>query len=187
MARLEKARWWRVRRVSSRKPATYRCPLCGYQLHAMSEHVLIAPEGDTSRRRHAHRECVDAAREQGRLPSRSEWERTQPRPPSLWSGCGAGCCNPRGIPDATALRRPTVELCKPSPTTLSPAPSRVGTAGPWIAADTLPGCLVAVKALIMLTTLTALAVPAMHEFTGQAMTGRVLVYGVAVFLIPAVG
>ena len=52
-------------------------------------------------------------------------------------------------------------------------------------ADVLPGCLVAVKALIMLTTLTALAVPAMHEFTGQAMTGRVLVYGVAVFLIPA--
>ncbi len=84
MARLEKARWWTVRRVSSRKPATYRCPLCGYQLHAMSDHVLIAPEGDTDRRRHAHRECVDAARAQGRLPSRSEWERTQPRPPSVW-------------------------------------------------------------------------------------------------------
>ena len=29
-------------------------------------------------------------------------------------------------------------------------------------------------------TVTALAVPAMHEFTGQAMTGRVLVYTVAV-------
>jgi hypothetical protein len=43
------------------KPATYTCPLCGYRLHAMSDHVLIAPEGDTSRRRHAHRECVAAA------------------------------------------------------------------------------------------------------------------------------
>jgi hypothetical protein len=50
--------------------------------------------------------------------------------------------------------------------------------------DAVTGCLLAVKALIMLTTVTALAVPAMHEFTGQAMTGRVLVYGVAVSLIP---
>jgi hypothetical protein len=27
----------------------------------MSDHVLIAPEGDTSRRRHAHLDCVAAA------------------------------------------------------------------------------------------------------------------------------
>jgi hypothetical protein len=48
------------------KPATYTCPLCGYHLHAMSDHVLIAPEGDTSRRRHAHPECVAAADLPGR-------------------------------------------------------------------------------------------------------------------------
>jgi hypothetical protein len=48
--------------VRSLKPATYRCPICGDLLHAMSEHMLIAPEGDTSRRRHAHVECVRAAR-----------------------------------------------------------------------------------------------------------------------------
>jgi hypothetical protein len=32
----------------------------------MSDHVLIAPEGDTSRRRHAHLECVAAANLPGR-------------------------------------------------------------------------------------------------------------------------
>ena len=42
------------------------CPLCGYRLHAMSDHVLVAPEGDTSRRRHAHVECVAAANLPGR-------------------------------------------------------------------------------------------------------------------------
>jgi hypothetical protein len=47
--------------VRSLKPATYTCPLCGQLLHAMSDHVLIAPEGDTSRRRHAHTECVRRA------------------------------------------------------------------------------------------------------------------------------
>jgi hypothetical protein len=44
---------------------------------------LIAPEGDTSRRRHAHRECVEAARQAGRLPSYDEWRRTQPRAPGV--------------------------------------------------------------------------------------------------------
>ena len=83
MARLEPARWWALRRAQSRKAASYRCPLCGYQLHAMSPHVLIAPEGDTSRRRHAHAECVEAARTAGRLPSYDEWRRTQPRAPGL--------------------------------------------------------------------------------------------------------
>ena len=51
---LEVAEWYSIRPVRSFKPATYRCPLCGLQLHAMSDHVLIAPEGDTTRRRHAH-------------------------------------------------------------------------------------------------------------------------------------
>jgi hypothetical protein len=47
--------------------------------------MLISPEGDSSRRRHAHTECVMRARRAGRLPTREEWLKTQPRPPSLWS------------------------------------------------------------------------------------------------------
>ena len=43
--------------------------------------MLIAPEGDTRRRRHAHTECVLAARARGRLPLREEWQRPQPRRP----------------------------------------------------------------------------------------------------------
>ena len=54
VAKLDKARWWVVRPAQNRKPVTYRCPLCGYYLHAMTSHMLIAPEGDASRRRHAH-------------------------------------------------------------------------------------------------------------------------------------
>jgi hypothetical protein len=78
------ARWWTLRRAQNRKPATYRCPLCGNHLPALSDHMLIAPEGDSSRRRHAHTECVLRARKQGRLPTRDEWLSTQPRPPSRW-------------------------------------------------------------------------------------------------------
>ena len=84
VAKLEDARWWAVRRAQNRSAATYRCPFCGYRLHAGSEHSLIAPEGDASRRRHAHSECVLAAREQGRLPLREDWLATQPRRPALW-------------------------------------------------------------------------------------------------------
>ncbi|MGO8905991.1 MAG: hypothetical protein ACLQMH_10255 [Solirubrobacteraceae bacterium] len=46
--------------------------------------MLIAPEGDTRRRRHAHTECVLAARARGELVLRDEWLSTQPRPPSMW-------------------------------------------------------------------------------------------------------
>jgi hypothetical protein len=49
--------WQVIRRVQSLKPATYRCPFCGELLHAMSEHLLVAPGGDRSKRRHAHVEC----------------------------------------------------------------------------------------------------------------------------------
>ena len=83
MARLEPADWWAVRRATSGRPSTYRCPLCGHALHAMTEHTLIAPEGDASRRRHAHTECVLAARRAGRIRLREEWLATQPRRPSL--------------------------------------------------------------------------------------------------------
>jgi hypothetical protein len=84
MAQIDRAKWWAVRRAQNRKPATYRCPLCGGYLPALSDHMLIVPEGDSQRRRHAHTDCVLAARRAGRLPSRDEWLRTQPRSPSLW-------------------------------------------------------------------------------------------------------
>jgi hypothetical protein len=84
MSRLPPARWWTVRRAQNRKPATYRCPLCGRQLPALSEHMLIFPEDDKSRRRHAHTRCVMEARRRGELRLREDWLRTQPRPPSLW-------------------------------------------------------------------------------------------------------
>ncbi|HVD86086.1 MAG TPA: hypothetical protein VNB59_01635 [Solirubrobacterales bacterium] len=77
-------RWWSLRPAQNLKPATYRCPLCGRHLPALSEHVLIWPEGDRSRRRHAHTECVRRARKAGELPSEDEWRRTQPSPPSAW-------------------------------------------------------------------------------------------------------
>ena len=73
-------RWWYVRRAQNLKPATYRCPLCHRYLPALSEHMLVIPEGDSSRRRHAHTECVIQARKAGRLPTHEEWLRTQPRP-----------------------------------------------------------------------------------------------------------
>jgi hypothetical protein len=84
MADRPQARWWHVRRAQNLKPATYRCPLCGHHLPALSEHMLMFPEGDRSRRRHAHTECVLAARRAGQLPTREEWLKTQPRPPSVW-------------------------------------------------------------------------------------------------------
>jgi hypothetical protein len=71
------ARWWEMRRASNRKPATYTCPLCGKRLLTMTEHALISPEGDTSRRRHAHIECVAAARARGALPTHGEWKVAQ--------------------------------------------------------------------------------------------------------------
>ena len=79
--RLEPAKWWSVRRAQNRKPATYRCPFCGNYLPALTEHFLVSPEGDSSRRRHAHAECVMRARGAGRLPTREEWLATQPRSP----------------------------------------------------------------------------------------------------------
>lgn len=84
MAESAQPRWWYVRRAQNLKPATYRCPLCGRLLPAISEHLLMFPEGDRSRRRHAHTECVLSARRAGRLPTREEWLKTQPRPPSPW-------------------------------------------------------------------------------------------------------
>ena len=78
----ESARWYVVRRAGNRKPATYRCPLCGGRLPALSEHMLVVPEADGARRRHAHTDCVMKARRDGRLPLRDEVE---PRRPGLLS------------------------------------------------------------------------------------------------------
>ena len=74
MSEFGNARWYAVRPASSTKPATYRCPLCGGMLPALSAHVLVFPEGDASRRRHAHSACVMRARKAGRLPFREDVE-----------------------------------------------------------------------------------------------------------------
>jgi hypothetical protein len=74
------ARWYAVRPAANRKPSTYRCPLCGELLPALSAHQLVVPEGDAERRRHAHTTCVMEARRAGRLPLRDEVE---PRRPGL--------------------------------------------------------------------------------------------------------
>ncbi|HXY85428.1 MAG TPA: hypothetical protein VEH52_08080 [Gaiellaceae bacterium] len=51
----------------------------------MSEHFLIAPEGDADRRRHAHTDCVVAAREGGTFRTYDDWRRLEPRAPRLGS------------------------------------------------------------------------------------------------------
>jgi hypothetical protein len=84
MAKLPAADWWTVRPARNRKPTTYRCPFCGGLLPALLDHMLIAPEGDALRRRHAHTECVLAARKRGQLVLRDEWLRSRPRRPGLW-------------------------------------------------------------------------------------------------------
>ena len=58
-----------MRPAQSLKPASYVCPFCDGMLHATSEHALISPEGDLSKRRHAHMDCVLAARKRGELPT----------------------------------------------------------------------------------------------------------------------
>ncbi|MBO0768585.1 MAG: hypothetical protein J2O48_07860 [Solirubrobacterales bacterium] len=77
----ERPLWWEARRAQSTKPATYKCPFCGKQLPAMSEHMLLFPEGDHQRRRHAHSVCVMQMRKAGKLPTKAEWQATQPKPP----------------------------------------------------------------------------------------------------------
>jgi hypothetical protein len=78
------ARWWEVRRAQNLSASIYTCPLCGERLPALSEHLLITPEGDSSRRRHAHTECVTEARRLGQLPTRDEWQANVPRPTRAW-------------------------------------------------------------------------------------------------------
>ena len=82
---LPPADWWEVRRASNNKPATYRCPICDGLLPALSEHMLLFPEGDHRRRRHAHTECVRRARASGRLALREDWRAAQPPRPRWWA------------------------------------------------------------------------------------------------------
>jgi hypothetical protein len=85
MTQPDAPRWWSIRAAQNNKPSTYSCPLCGRNLPALKPHVLLVPEDDGSRRRHAHTKCAAAAREAGKLPTKREWRKTQPKPPSLWS------------------------------------------------------------------------------------------------------
>ena len=72
------ARWYVVRPAANTKPSTYRCPLCGELLPALSAHMLVVPENQSSRRRHAHTECVVRGRKAGRLPLREDVEPARP-------------------------------------------------------------------------------------------------------------
>jgi len=74
-------RWWELRRAQNLKPVNYICPLCDQQLDASSEHMLLLPEGDPSRRRHAHSDCVAQARGAGKLPTQDEWRKTKSASP----------------------------------------------------------------------------------------------------------
>jgi hypothetical protein len=74
VARME-PRWWTMRPAQSLKPASYVCPFCDGMLHATSEHALVAPEGDVSKRRHAHLQCVVEARRKGTLRTEDEWRK----------------------------------------------------------------------------------------------------------------
>ena len=75
----EAPKWWAVRPAQNLKPVTYRCPFCEESLPSLMDHVLILPEGDTRRRRHAHTECALAEKRAGRLPSHDQWLATQPQ------------------------------------------------------------------------------------------------------------
>jgi hypothetical protein len=85
MPRFANARWYDVRPAANRKPATYRCPFCEQPLPALRAHMLVWPEGERSLRRHAHTDCVMAARREGRLPLRDEVEDARPRGGGLWA------------------------------------------------------------------------------------------------------
>lgn len=78
------ARWWEIRPAQNLSASVYTCPLCGERLPALTEHLLITPEGDGSRRRHAHTGCVTQARSLGRLPTRDEWQAGLPDEPPAW-------------------------------------------------------------------------------------------------------
>lgn len=70
-------RWWEIRPAQGSQFKTYTCPFCHRRLVAMNPNTLLFPEGDRTRRRHAHTTCVAAQRKAGKLLTRREWERSQ--------------------------------------------------------------------------------------------------------------
>lgn len=86
MAQAQPPRWWEIRPAQNLKPASYRCPICQGKLPALSDHMLLRPEGQPAGRRHAHTACVLAARQRGELPTRDEYRSAQRSDkPSLWA------------------------------------------------------------------------------------------------------
>jgi hypothetical protein len=73
-----------VRPAANRKPATYRCPICDRFLPALSAHMLLFPDGDPRRRRHAHTDCVLRARAAGRLPLKEDRDAQIPARRAWW-------------------------------------------------------------------------------------------------------
>lgn len=82
--KLPAASWWEVRPAANRKPATYTCPICGGFLPSLSAHMLLLPDGDPRRRRHAHTACVLRARAAGRLPLKEETDAHEPEQRGWW-------------------------------------------------------------------------------------------------------
>lgn len=68
-------RWWDIRPAQGRQAKTYTCPICHGMFLAMVPNVLLFPEGDRERRRHAHVDCVARQRRAGTLLTREEWQR----------------------------------------------------------------------------------------------------------------
>ena len=121
MAWTDGARWYESRLAHNRKPAHYTCPLCGQMLPSMMEHALLFPEGDHGRRRHAHTECVLAARRAGRLPTRDEWMKSQTGRSGQGSSgdgkAGAAQDRPGLLASASRIRRaltPRLRRSRPS-------------------------------------------------------------------------
>lgn len=77
--------WWTFRPAQNLSGSTYSCPFCDEPLLALTEHMLVLPEADPSRRRHAHIECVREARSSGQLRTEVEWRATQPPRRSVWA------------------------------------------------------------------------------------------------------
>jgi hypothetical protein len=70
------AEWWDVRMARNPSGSIYTCPLCEGPIHSSTEHMLITPDGNPNRRRHAHTECVREAIDAGRLPVRADRQET---------------------------------------------------------------------------------------------------------------
>ena len=86
---LPRAPWWTVRPAANRKPATYRCPICGHS-SARSERAYA----DRARRRHAPappRAQRTACSRRARAVS-CPCARTGCAPSRAGRRCGRGCC-----------------------------------------------------------------------------------------------